>query len=81
MSMNRLSVFSVRHASRPGRYGDGGGLYLVVEKVERTLDDNEQLQKRLQREQDGSEIRSVELERAIAGGISAIERRDAMEFF
>lgn len=32
MSMNRLSVYSVRHASCPGRYGDGGGLYLVVGK-------------------------------------------------
>lgn len=31
MSMNRLSVLSVKHASRPGRYCDGGGLYLVVQ--------------------------------------------------
>lgn len=51
------------------------------ERIERTLDDNEQLQRRLQREQDGSEIRSVELERATREGISLIERRDAMEFF
>ena len=51
------------------------------ERVERTLDDNEQLQRRLQREQDGSEIRSVELERATREGISLIERRDAMEYF
>ncbi len=51
------------------------------ERVERQLDDNEQLQRRLQREQDGSEIRSVELERATREGISLIERRDAMEFF
>ncbi|UNU44524.1 DUF2493 domain-containing protein [Sphingopyxis sp. YF1] len=51
------------------------------DRVERALDDNEQLQRRLQREQDGSEIRSVELERAIREGISLIERRDAMEFF
>ena len=51
------------------------------ERVERLLDDNEQAQKTLQREQDGSEIRSVELERATAEGISLIERRDAMEFF
>lgn len=51
------------------------------ERVERTLDDNEQLQRRLQREQDGSEIRSAELERATQEGISLIERRDAMEFF
>ena len=51
------------------------------ERVERSLDDNEQLQRRLQREQDGSEIRSVELERATQEGLSLIERRDAMEFF
>ena len=51
------------------------------ERVERDLDDNEQAQKRLQREQDGSEVRSVELERQIAEGISLIERRDTMEFF
>jgi hypothetical protein len=51
------------------------------DRVERSLDDNEQAQRKLQREQDGSEIRSVELERAIAEGISLIERRDTMEFF
>lgn len=51
------------------------------ERIERTLDDNEQLQRRLQREQDGSEIRSVELEKATREGISLIERRDVMEFF
>jgi len=51
------------------------------ERIERTLDDNEQLQRRLQREQDGSEIRSVELEKATCEGISLIERRDAMEYF
>lgn len=51
------------------------------DRVERALDDNEQLQRRLQREQDGSEIRSVELERATCEGISLLERRDAMEFF
>lgn len=51
------------------------------ERIERSLDDNEQLQRRLQREQDGSEIRSVELEQATREGISLIERRDAMEFF
>ena len=51
------------------------------ERVERSLDDNEQAQRRAQREQDGSEIRSVELERLVQQGISLIERRDAMEFF
>lgn len=51
------------------------------ERIERDLDDNERAQKRLQREQDGSEVRSVELERTIAEGITMIERRDTMEFF
>src|SRR6478735_7620473 len=51
------------------------------ERVERELDDNEQAQKRSQRDQDGSEIRSVELERLTAEGMSLIERRDAMELF
>ncbi len=50
-------------------------------RVERELDRNEAAQRDLQRAQDGSEIRSVELERAIVEGISMIERRDAMEFF
>jgi hypothetical protein len=50
-------------------------------RVERDLDDNEVAQKRGQKEQDGSEIRSVELERLTAEGITLIERRDAMELF
>lgn len=50
-------------------------------RVERELDDNEHAQRRSQNEQDGSEIRSVELERLTAEGLSLIERRDAMEFF
>ncbi|MGH6696227.1 DUF2493 domain-containing protein [Sphingopyxis sp.] len=49
--------------------------------ADRKLDDNEQVQRRLQREQDGSEIRSSELEQATREGITLIERRDAMEFF
>ena len=48
------------------------------ERIERELDDNEQAQKRMQREQDGSEVKSVELERAIAEGVTMIERRDTM---
>jgi hypothetical protein len=34
-----------------------------------------------QKEQDGSEIRSVELERLIAEGLTLIERRNSMELF
>ncbi len=49
--------------------------------IERELDINEQAQKRAQKEQDGSEIRSVELERLTMEGQGAIERRNAMEFF
>jgi hypothetical protein len=50
-------------------------------RIERELDDNEQAQRRSQKEQDGSEIRSVELERLTAEGQTLIERRNVMEFF
>jgi hypothetical protein len=38
-------------------------------------------QRRSQRDQDGSEIRSVELERLTAEGMTLIERRNSMEYF
>jgi hypothetical protein len=53
----------------------------AVARFERELDDNEQAQRRGQKEQDGSEIRSVELERLTAEGMTLIERRNSMEFF
>ena len=53
----------------------------AADRVQRALDDNEDAQKRSQKEQDGSEIRSVELERLLAEGITLIERRNSMEFF
>ena len=53
----------------------------ATERVQRELDDNEDGQKRSQKEQDGSEIRSVELERLVAEGLTLIERRNAMELF
>jgi hypothetical protein len=53
----------------------------AVERIERKLDDNEQAQKRLQREQDGSEVKSVQLESLIGIGQNLIERRDSMETF
>jgi len=53
----------------------------AVSRIERELDDNEQAQRRGQREQDGSEVRSVELERRTAEGMTLIERRNCMEFF
>ncbi|TPL46554.1 DUF2493 domain-containing protein [Mesorhizobium sp. B2-4-6] len=48
-------------------------------RIARELDDNELAQKRAQREQDGSEVKSVELERLIAEGITLIERQNAFE--
>jgi YspA, cpYpsA-related SLOG family len=53
----------------------------AAERVERELDDNEVAQKRSQQEQDASEIRSVELERLVAEGLTLIERRNSMELF
>ena len=51
-----------------------------IERIERELDSNEQAQRLGQVEQDGSEVKSVELERLINQGISLIERRNAFEF-
>ena len=51
----------------------------MAARVDRELDTNEQAQKRSQREQDGSEVRSVELEELTAQGITLIERRNAYE--
>jgi hypothetical protein len=53
----------------------------AADRVQWALDDNEDAQKRSQKEQDGSEIRSVELERLLAEGLTLIERRNSMEFF
>jgi hypothetical protein len=50
-------------------------------RIERELDDNEQAQRRTKKEQHGSEIRSVELERLTAEGQTLIERRNSIEFF
>lgn len=51
----------------------------AADRIERELDDNEQAQKRSQREQDGSEVKSVELERLLTQGLTLIERRNAFE--
>src|ERR1700753_4067230 len=53
----------------------------AADRVRRQLDDNEQAQRKSQREQDGSEVRSVELERLTAEGITVIERRNCLELF
>ncbi|HEV2097840.1 MAG TPA: DUF2493 domain-containing protein [Stellaceae bacterium] len=52
-----------------------------IDRVEAELDRNEQAQRRSQTEQDGSEVKSVELERLTVQGKSLIERRNAFEFF
>jgi hypothetical protein len=51
-----------------------------IDRIERDLDDNERAQRTGQREQDGSEVRSVELERLVAQGLTLIERRNSFEF-
>ncbi|MGA0534092.1 DUF2493 domain-containing protein [Hansschlegelia sp. KR7-227] len=48
-------------------------------RIERELESNEHGQRRGQREQDGSEVKSVELERLTAEGQTLLERRDAFE--
>ena len=53
----------------------------ATSRIERDLDDNEQAQRRSQDEQDGSEIRSVDLERLTSEGQTLIERRNCMEVF
>ncbi len=53
----------------------------AIDRIGRKLDDNEQSQKRLQREQDGSEVKSVQLEHLIDLGQSLIGRRDSLEVF
>lgn len=51
----------------------------ATDRIGRQLDDNEQTQRRSQREQDGSEVKSVELERLTAEGQTLIERQNAFE--
>lgn len=53
----------------------------AADRIDRHLDDNEQAQRKSQREQNGSEVRSVELERLTAEGITLIERRNCLELF
>jgi hypothetical protein len=51
----------------------------AIDRIERELDDNELTQQRSQREQVGSEVKSVELERLTAEGQTLMERCDAFE--
>ena len=48
-----------------------------IDRIERELDTNEIAQRASQRAQDGSEVRSLELERLVAEGLTLIERRSA----
>ena len=52
-----------------------------IDRIERTLDDNEQAQRRSQADQDGSELKSVELERLLDQGQNLLERRNSFESF
>lgn len=51
-----------------------------VERVTRQLDSNELAQRQSVLEQNGSEVRSVELEKLTATGIALVEQRNAFEF-
>lgn len=51
----------------------------AADRILRTLDDNEVAQRRSQQDQDGSEIRSVELENLLTAGQGLIARRDVLE--
>jgi len=53
----------------------------AADRISRQLDDNEQAQRKSQREQNGSEVQSVELERLTAEGITLVERRNCLELF
>lgn len=53
----------------------------AIVRVEALLDANELAQKTSQSEQDGSELRSVELERLLVAGAALIERRNVLEQF
>ncbi len=51
----------------------------AADRLARKLDDNEVAQRRGQDQQDGSEVRSVELERLITAGQGLLGRRDTLE--
>ena len=61
-------------------WGFVNSFHRKLDRIERELDDNEVAQRRSQGEQDGSEVRSVELERLIDQGKTLIERRNSFEF-
>ena len=62
-------------------WGQVNLFHRAAARVERDLDANEVAQHKAQREQDGSEIKSTELERLTAEGLSLVERRHGLEAF
>jgi hypothetical protein len=50
-----------------------------ADRIQRILDENEQRQRQSQDDQDGSEIRDVELQRLVAQGQTILERRTVFE--
>jgi len=62
-------------------WGQVNLFHRAAARAERLLDDNETVQHRLQREQDGSEVKSTELERLTAEGASLVERLHCLEAF
>ena len=60
-------------------WGQVNLFHRATARIERSLDENEQAQRRLQREQDGSEVKSTELERLTAEGLMLIERRNCID--
>jgi hypothetical protein len=60
-------------------WGQVNLFHRATARIERSLDENEQAQRRLHREQDGSEVKSTELERLTAEGLTLIERRNCMD--
>ena len=63
----------------PTLWGLANLFHYRINRLQRMLDDNEDAQKQSQREQDGSEVKSYELETLIDAGLSLIERRNAFE--
>ena len=51
----------------------------AAQRVQRRLDDNEDAQKDSQRQQDGSEVASVELERLLVAGSALLDQRNGLE--
>lgn len=60
-------------------WGQVNLFHRATARIERSLDDNEQARRRLQREQDGSEVKSTELGAPDGRGPDLTERRNCMD--